>query len=91
MQQLFTTEDTESTEKCQRILINWGRATGSPLQSDGYPDFNLFVDLLRKCKACPVMLSSVRSFYPSPRPPPRIIGEGELKPAELVLHWRFSL
>ena len=44
----------------------------------------------RPYKACPILSSAVRFFYPSPRPPPRIIGEGELKSAELVLHRRFS-
>ena len=43
MQQLLTTEDTESTEKCQRILIYWRRPGGSLLQSDGFSDFNFFV------------------------------------------------
>ena len=40
---LFTTEDTESTEKCQRILIDWGRAGGSPVQTDDFSDFNFMV------------------------------------------------
>ena len=52
MQQLFTTEDTESTEKCQRILINWGRATGSPVQSDGFPDFSLMVGFTESAEKC---------------------------------------
>ena len=73
----FATEDTEGYRGHR------GRA-GEPMA--------------RPYKACPVMLSCVRFFYPSPRPcsplnPPaqrgaefRIIGEGELKSAELVLH-----
>ena len=48
MQQFFTTEDTESTEKCQRILIYWERATGSPVQSDGFSDFNFFAGFAEK-------------------------------------------
>ena len=48
MERRFTTEDTESTEKCQRILINWGRATGSPVQSVGFADCNYFVGFIEK-------------------------------------------
>ena len=41
MQQLFTTEDTESTEKCQSVSCVCGRFGETPLQRCTFEEFAL--------------------------------------------------
>ena len=67
MQQLFTTEDTESTEKSQSILINGGRDTGSSVQSDGLSDFSFFVGFTEKGEK-PLCMCDATASEPVVRP-----------------------